>query len=359
MPDASRLALATRHIGDILRLAIEHDPEQKAQKELKAPKALVIADTQSELAVLLKEAYALALPEAECLEFKAENPEAVHAALARLQPHDLVVLVQSSNFRLAAFRLRVELFKRGVKVIEHMHLDRMSGHEIDIYIDALAYDPVWLRQTGQALKNHLDQSQTLVIETELAQAGENAETSKSERLILSGGFESAMLNVGDYSRMNKVGGLFPIGEVFTEAKALENVQGRLSLFAFADIDFRVACPEKPITVTIEKGRVVATEHATPAFEQVLDRIRQDEGEIWVREVGFGLNRAFSPTRMVSDVGTYERMCGVHFSLGAKHAVYDKPEFKRKVTRHHVDVFAATKAVLCDGMVLFEKGQWRV
>ena len=58
-----------------------------------------------------------------------------------LKPSDLVVLVQSTSFRLDAFRIRIELFKRQLKVIEHPHLGRMSGHEIEYYIDSLAYDP--------------------------------------------------------------------------------------------------------------------------------------------------------------------------------------------------------------------------
>jgi len=72
--------------------------------------------------------------------------------------------------------------------------------------------------------------------------------------------------------------------------------------------------------------------STPAFDTVLANIRADEGEVWVRELGFGLNRAFTQERTVSDIGTYERMCGIHLSLGAKHGSYNKPNFKRKDTR---------------------------
>ena len=72
--------------------------------------------------------------------------------------------------------------------------------------------------------------------------------------------------------------------------------------------------------------------------------------LWVRELGLGLNRAFTKDRVVSDVGTYERMHGVHLSLGAKHNVYKKPDFKftPRTAKHHVDIFAVTQAVLLDG-----------
>jgi hypothetical protein len=99
--------------------------------------------------------------------------------------------------------------------------------------------------------------------------------------------------------------------------------------------------------------------STPELEKVLANIRADEGEIWVRELGFGLNRAFTPERRVRDIGTYERMCGIHLSLGAKHAVYHKPGFSKRSGRHHVDVFAVTEAVYLDGERVFRDGGWTV
>ena len=82
--------------------------------------------------------------------------------------------------------------------------------------------------------------------------------------------------------------------------------------------------------------------STPEFDEVLAIIRRDEGEVWVRELGFGMNRAFTRERRVDDIGTYERMCGIHLSLGAKHGVYAKPGFKRKDARYHIDVFVVTE-----------------
>jgi aminopeptidase len=183
--------------------------------------------------------------------------------------------------------------------------------------------------------------------------------SGGERLVFGSPFESAKLNVGDYSGMNNVGGQFPIGEVFTEAQDLEAVHGRVRIFMFGDTSFYVNQPEKPITLVVKKGRVVQARDSTPEFDQVLENIRAHEGEVWLRELGFGMNRAFSATRTVRDVGTYERMCGIHLSLGAKHGVYSKPIIKRKDARFHVDVFAITDAVYLDDERVYEKGQWIV
>jgi len=62
---------------------------------------------------------------------------------------------------------------------------------------------------------------------------------------------------------------------------------------------------------------------------------------------------------VDDIGTYERMCGIHLSLGAKHGVYAKPGFKRKDARYHIDVFVVTDAVYLDGERVYENGAWTV
>jgi hypothetical protein len=105
--------------------------------------------------------------------------------------------------------------------------------------------------------------------------------------------------------------------------------------------------------------VVDSVDATPEFREVLDIIRRDEGEVWVRELGFGLNRAFTRERRVSDIGTYERMCGIHLSLGAKHGVYPKPGFKRKDARYHIDVFAVTDAVYLGDERVYADGAWIV
>lgn len=332
---AAAVDTATRHVRDILTLAFEHTAAQNA---------LVVYDNRCPLASALAVAYRRCLPDARAIDFDAATPETVLATFAALRAGDLVVLVQSTNFRLEAFRIRVELFKRALKVIEHPHLSRMPGQQSLYYIDALAYDPLYFRGTGNALKVLIDRASGGVIDSGGAQ------------LVIGCGFEPAKLNVGDYRAMKNAGGQFPIGEVFTEALDLEAVNGHVRIPVFGDTAFRVNRPPQPITAVIERGRVVDVLDTTPAFEQVLANIRAVEGEVWVRELGFGLNRAFTSERMVDDIGTYERMCGMHLSLGAKHG-YEKPQFRRADTRFHVDVFAATHTVTLGDVVVYRDGAW--
>ena len=330
---------AERHLRDTLGIAIEH----------RAPNAaLIVHDTRTDLNRALTEAYRRVVPDAQFIDFDAVTPDDVLAAFARLHAGDLVVLVQSTSFRLEAFRIRIELFKRGLKVIEHVHLSRMPGEQGLHYIASLAYDPAYYRGVGHALKARIDSAQHGVVDS-----------GDGERLVFGSPFESAKLNIGDYSGMNNVGGQFPLGEVFTEARDLEAVNGRVRIFVFGDTAFLVNRPATPVTLVVEKGRVVGAENTTPEFDNMLAIIRAHEGEVWLRELGFGMNRAFSRERMVDDIGTFERMCGIHLSLGAKHGVYAKPQFKRKDARYHVDVFAVTEAVYLDDEQVYRDGGWQV
>ena len=140
---------ATRHLADVLTIALEHGPGERA---------LVVYDTRTGLSRALLEGYRHNLPDATFVDFDAVTPEAVLAAFRTMAAGELVVLLQSSNFRLDGFRMRVELFKLDLKVIEHVHLSRMPGIQGEHYIDALAYDPAYFRGTGRALKERIDRA---------------------------------------------------------------------------------------------------------------------------------------------------------------------------------------------------------
>jgi len=330
---------AARNLRDTLTIALEH----------RAPHAaLIVYDTRTDLNRALTEGYRRAAPDAQFIDFDATTPEAILATFEQLQAGDLVVLVQSTSFRMDAYRIRIELFKRGLKVIEHVHLSRMPGEQGLHYIDSLAYDPSYYRGVGHALKARIDRARHGMVDT-----------GNGDRLLFASPFEAAKLNIGDYSGMTNIGGQFPLGEVFTEAQDLEAVSGRASIHVFGDTQFLVNRPETPLTIIVDQGRVTGTENSTPEFENMLAIIRAHEGEVWLRELGFGMNRAFSRERMVDDIGTYERMCGIHLSLGAKHGVYTKPQLKRKDARYHIDVFAVTEGVYLDDELIYRNGAWNI
>jgi len=329
------LPTLTQHLRDTVYSAIGYTPDHRA---------LIVFDRMSPLASLLVDGYREVLPHAALLDFDQTTPEGAREAMNALSPGDLVVLVQSSSFRLNEFRFRLELFNRSLAVIEHPHLNRMPEQEHATYVDALAYDASYYRTVGPALKAAIDRATRVVVSCE------------GTELVYDGPFEPAKLNTGDYTGMKNTGGQFPIGEVFTELVDLTRVNGQARIFAFADDDFHVIVPETPILATIEAGVLTKTKHAPPTFDSVLQKISADE-TLTIRELGFGMNRAMTRHRTLTDIGSYERMCGVHLSLGAKHTIYAKPGFPKRSSRYHVDVFVDVTEVSIDGKTVFRNGSY--
>lgn len=325
---------AAKNVGDIVRLAIKLDP---------AKRALVVFDERTPLSRLLASAYRVALPDAEFLDFDAGGVTGFFDALAKFSPGDLVVLVQSSSFRLNQFRIRIELFKRGLAAVEHLHLERAADErQMAIYVDALAYDPSYYVTAGRALKERIDRAETAVVRC------------KGTVLTYEGGMEPAKLNVGDYAGMQNVGGTFPIGEVFSEPRDLSRVNGEAMIFAFAGVDHHVQIHE-PFKIIVEHGLVKAV-GAPPAFEEVLDQVRSEE-TVLLREFGLGLNPAMGKHAVLSDITAFERQKGLHFSLGEKHGVYKKPGLHPKKTHFHIDVFVDAERIELDGEAIYEGGNF--
>jgi leucyl aminopeptidase (aminopeptidase T) len=334
---ATLLARTSQNLVDTLRDVFLHDDNTMA---------LVIYDLDSPLSSLLTDAYRKALPNAMFINFHEMDKENILLQIEALEAGNFVALVQSRSFRLSDFRIRIELFKKHIKVAEHPHLARMSEeNEVNTYVNTLAYDKEYYHHMGHTLKARIEKASGAVI------------CSGDEKLIYPSSFEDAKLNIGDYREMKNVGGQFPIGEVFTELKELTALHGRTKIMAFGDINYKVNIPEHPITIVIENGKLVATENSTADFEAVLNLIREEEGLVWVRELGLGLNRALSKENFVSDMGTFERMCGIHLSLGAKHGIYAKEGMKRNSGRFHIDVMIDTKEFSIDEQVVFDGKQW--
>ncbi len=328
------LATAVEHARIIVRDAVKH-PEH-------AP-ALLVYDRQSSLARIVSDAYKAVLPQARTLDFDQAGVDVTRDALNACQAGDLVVLVQSANFRLNEFRIRVELFARGIKVIEHGHLNRFSAEEEPIYIQALGFHPERDGAIGKRLKERVDRCQearVLCVGTELHYATP---------------MEPAKLNTGDFTGVKNIGGGFPIGEVFTEPKDLTKVNGAVMVYGFAPNDHLVRIVE-PFKLSIKDGVVSDWSDAPAEFKETMDAVAAHETPL-VREFGLGINPAMDRHRVVRDITAYERMTGVHLSLGAKHPIYAKPGLSRKDGRYHIDVFIDTQQVLLDDTVVFEGGKF--
>jgi aminopeptidase len=333
---------ATKNVQDILNLSIKFDP--------KISKALVIFDTENELTQILTQAYQKALPQAEFIDFETKTKEQILQTFDNYSAGDLVVLLQSSSFRLDDFRIRIHLFNKELKVIEHLHLYRNEPLTWSSYIDSLAYDPNWYIPMGNWLQQKLENS------TELLIRSQDFLTKQISELTANNHLEKPKLNIGDYTGMKNIGGTFPIGEVFTEAQVLQNMNGSFWVYAFANTNFEVQMSE-PFRVDVIDGLVSSwSQNAPQDFVDVIEKIKLIERPI-VREIGFGLNRAIDKENPLGDITALERIVGVHLSIGEKHSVYKKEGIASYKARFHVDLFVATEVVSVNGETIFANGEY--
>ncbi len=331
--ERSLIPLATQHVGDMVRDALLYAPPARA---------LVVYDSSAPLARILTAAYQAVLPGARFIDFDTATKEAVIASFDTLSPGDLVVLIQSSNFRLDEFRIRLHLFSKKLKVIEHMHLYRNTEPVWDVYINSLAYDKAWYHTIGTKIKAQIDRAEHLTIK------------GGSATLHIAGGMEDAKLNIGDYRGMDNIGGTFPIGEVFTEARDFSTMNGSAMIYAFAGGDFCVNMHE-PFRIDITGGVVTGWDERAPqGFVDIVEAIRLYERPL-IREIGLGLNRAITRERYVEDITAFERIYGLHLSMGEKHSVYKKEGIPTHKTKFHVDLFPVTDEILTDKDTVYSGG----
>jgi len=336
---ATLLSYAIQNIGDIVKLAIQHDLAS-------GESALVLYDTDYGLTNILTEAYRAVLPRANFVNFSEVTKEEAIALFDALQPRDLVVLIQTSSFRLDDFRIRLHLFKQKLKVIEHNHLYRNTEDVWDVYIHSLAYDPSWYRDVGRKLQAKLAQAEILRIEA------------PGVTLTVEGGLESPKPNLGDYTGMENIGGTFPIGEVFTEAKDFTKMNGSFVVYAFAGPDFTVKMLD-PFRVDVTAGMVTGWgDNAPKDFVDIVASIKENERPL-IREIGFGLNRAITRDRYLQDITAFERIHGMHLSMGEKHSVYKKDGIVTHKARFHVDLFPLVTRTTVDGVTIFENDVYAV
>ena len=266
--------------------------------------------------------------------------------LISLPPWSIVVLVQSTNFRLSTFRIRLELFHLGIHVIEFNHLAYIPENEFDTFTDSLLYQtPEYVRKQ-EILGSLISRAQSTLIQ------------SVNGEYLVFWPLENIRGNTGDYSRTVNKWGTFPLGEVFTESIDLNSLNGKCLIESYPREDFSVDhCP--PFELIIENGRVLASEDFPAPFAKLYNWIVQYEWEVMVRELGMGLNTAITTATPLSDINFYERKIWVHLSLGKKHGIYGKKLPKAEIQRFHIDVFIALESIYIDETNIFEWGTWTI
>ncbi len=257
-----------------------------------------------------------------------------------------VILVQSTNFRLDGFRIRLNLKNAWVWCLEHAHLWYILDDQIENYIDSICYHTPYYEALSDWFKEIVQDADTLTMKTH-----------DGNILTVEWWFEDIKRNTWDFSWKYRWGN-FPIGENFTESLDFARVNGTFSVFAFPDENFQVVFTE-PFVVEVQESKLTCTDPKCPQqFRDLLTKIEASEDdEVFVRELWFGMNKWISKDKRLSDIWAYERVTGFHMSLGKKHQIYRKKIHKSVAQRYHIDIFPHVDTIHIDGKLIFENEQY--
>jgi len=285
---------------------------------------------------------------AEIIDFSTANKEDLKAKLLSLQENSTVVLVQSTNFMLDDFRIRLNLNNALVWCLEHRHLAYIYDNEIENYADSIAYNTPLYEELWAKLKNLSDNSKSM---TFVCKDGST--------LRVEWWFEDMKLNTWNYEWRNR-GWNFPIWENFTEACDFSKVNWELTIYAFPDEKLQVEFCE-PFKIKIIESIITCDDpKCPPNFRKILDFIALSENnEVMFRELWFGLNPWITREKPIADVNSYERISWFHISLWKKHQIYRAKMHKSVVQRYHIDIFPDIKDIYIDEQLIFSDDKYLI
>lgn len=323
---------------------------QILHEKIKNKKIVLVYDLNSELSKIISFWYIENLknnPNAEIIFFDDIDKIVLREKLFSLDEFSTVILVQSTNFRLEDFRIRMSLQHRNIWWIEHNHLFYIKDKEIPNYINAISYKSDYYKILSNNLKNKIEKANTLKIVSD----------NKTE-LFIKWGFEEMKQNTWNYELNNRYWTL-PMWENFTESKDFTKVNWELYILAYPWEDFQVRFCE-PFKLEIKESILTCNDKKAPEeFLQLLEKIAKSEWNVMMRELGFGLNSAISMKNTLSDVNAFERMSWFHISLWKKHNIYRKKLQKDIVQRFHIDIFPQTNKIYCDDELIFENWNYLI
>jgi aminopeptidase len=277
------------------------------------------------------------------------DDEKVKSKVEELAAGDLVVLSQSSSFRMSKYRWRNLLHDLDLKVAEHAHMRMNKDSEYNTYIQSLNYDLPHYKKTAAFLTEKINKCSSIKL------------ISKSGKiLVYSGKMDRVYENAANFEDKKDWGSRFPVGEIFTESLDLSTVNGEFEIYAFPKLDHKTQLCEK-FLCKVEGGFIVS--HDGPEeFDDLFKLLQAEnpEGVCFIRELGMGMNRGIKRENRLGDISSYERHQGVHFSLGMKHGIYRKKLLaqygKKFYQRYHIDVFVDADQILIDGVKVFQYGE---
>lgn len=310
---------------------------------------LLIYDLESPLSRLVANAYIENLKDikSESIDINTVDKDELIKRLWALKEFSTVILVQSTNFRLDNFRIRLQLHNNWVWCLEHNHLQYMKIDEYENYADAIEYKTPYYDELSNKLKEICDNNQTMKFVCH-----------DWSVLNIEWWFEDMKQNTWNYEWKRRWWTL-PIWENFNEALDFYKVNWELSINIYPWMDFQIRKVEKPFKIQIKNSIVTSNDPNTPnEFHELLQLIEASENnEVMLRELGFGLNPNLDDNKQLADVNFFERKAWFHVSIWKKHQIYRKKMHKSVVQRYHIDIFPHIKEIYVWEIKIFDNDKY--
>lgn len=205
-------------------------------------------------------------------------------AVSRL-PKNNIVIVAVSN-KLGRFgeekSFRNFCAEQGHRFLSATGLGDVRTHHFDLFLEAMNVNYSRMKKQGLAIKKLWDKASEIRVKTE---AGTDVTFDVS-------GME-AIANIGEYHESGK-GGNMPAGEVYIPPKGSEGVNGKVVIDGSMKTEDGAILLDSPVTLYIEKGRVVSMEGKDAhlleqTFQKFEDRAKYPERVRLAGELGIGIN----------------------------------------------------------------------
>ena len=205
-------------------------------------------------------------------------------AITRLEKNNLIIVAVSNKLGRFGEEKSFRNFctERGHRFLSATGLGDVKPDHFDLFLEAMNVNYSRMKKKGLAIKKIWDKANEIRIKTE---AGTDVTFDVS-------GME-AIANIGEYHGSGK-GGNMPAGEVYIPPKGLEGVHGKVVIDGSMKTEDGAILLESPVTIYIEKGRVVKVEGEQAhlleqTFQKFEDRAKYPERVRLVGELGIGIN----------------------------------------------------------------------
>ncbi len=205
-------------------------------------------------------------------------------AITRLEKNNVVIVCVSNKLGRFGEEKSFRHFcaERGHRFLSATGLGDVKSDHFDLFLEAMNVNYSRMKKRGLAIKKIWDKASEIRVKTE---AGTDITFDVS--------CMEAVANIGEYHESGK-GGNMPAGEVYIPPKGLEGVNGKVVIDGSMKTEDGAVLLDDPVTLYIEKGRVVKMEGKyahllEQTFQKFEDRAKYPERVRLVGELGMGIN----------------------------------------------------------------------